>query len=59
MGAPSMTYGRSLFKAMDKFRLDPERWHELAQDRGAWRQMLKAGVAPAGGIPGHVPSANS
>ena len=31
---------------MDKFRLDPERWHELAQNRGAWRAMLKAGVAP-------------
>ena len=46
-GAPSMTYGRSLYKAMDKFNLDSERWQELAQKRGAWRAMLKAGVAPA------------
>ena len=32
-----MTYGRSLFKAMDKFSIDTTRWHELAADRAAWR----------------------
>ena len=41
-----MTYGRSLYKAMEKFNLDPERWHELAVRRGAWREMLKSGIAP-------------
>ena len=45
-GAPNMTYGRSLYKAMEKFNLDPERWHELAVRRGAWREMLKSGIAP-------------
>ena len=42
-----MTYGRSIFKAMDKFNLDVERWHELAVQRGPWREMLKTGIAPA------------
>ena len=45
-GAPTMTYGRSVCKAMAKFGIDPMRWHELAADRVAWRNMLKAGVAP-------------
>ena len=41
-----MTYGRSLLKAMDKFQIDTERWHELAADRGAWRETLRTGLAP-------------
>jgi len=41
-----MTYGRSIFKAMDKYNLDVERWHELAAQRGPWREMLKMGIAP-------------
>ena len=40
-GAPTMTYGRSLVKAMEKFHLDPARWHELAAQRGPWRAMLR------------------
>ena len=43
-GAPTMTYGRSLGRALDHFWLDRERWHELAADRSAWRAMLRAGV---------------
>ena len=41
-----MTFGRSIGKALAHFHVDPARWHELAADRGAWRQMLKSGVAP-------------
>ena len=41
-----MTYGRSVFKALDKFGLDATRWPELAADRAAWREMLQTGLAP-------------
>jgi hypothetical protein len=51
-GAPSMTYGRSVFKALDKFGLDVARWPELAADRSVWRAMLQTGLAPAGFRPG-------
>ena len=47
-----MTYGRSIFKALDKFGLDVARWPELAADRNAWRSMLQTGLAPAGFRPG-------
>ena len=57
VGGPTMTYGRSIFKAMDKFNLDVERWHELAAQRGPWRAMLKTGIAPAGCIP--IPTATA
>ena len=33
---------------MDVFDLDPARWTELAEDRGAWRAMLRSGEAPEG-----------
>ena len=46
-GAPRLTYGRSMVKAMDLFDLDPSRWSELAADRVAWREMLHTGTAPA------------
>ena len=46
VGAPTMTYGRSVFKALDKFHLDVPRWPELAADRAAWREMLRTGLAP-------------
>ena len=46
VGAPTMTYGRSIFKAMDKFQIDTARWHELAADRSAWRETLRTGLAP-------------
>ena len=46
-GAPRMTYGRSLTKALDKFNVDASRWHELAADRTVWREMLHRGHPPA------------
>ena len=46
IGAPRMTYGRSIFKALALFQIDTARWHELAADRGAWRETLRTGLAP-------------
>ena len=46
VGAPTMTYGRSIFKAMEMFHIDTARWHELAADRSAWRETLRSGLAP-------------
>ena len=45
-GAPRMTYGRSLGKALDVFDLDHSKWHELAADRCAWRAILASGTPP-------------
>jgi hypothetical protein len=47
-GAPTMTYGRSVLKALDKFHLNTARWPELAARRGAWRDMIRTGLAPSG-----------
>ena len=41
-GAPRLTYGRSVAKAMDVFNLDHARWPELAADRARWRAMLQS-----------------
>ena len=41
LGAPRMTYGRSVGKALDVFDLDDKKWPELAADRAVWRAMLK------------------
>ena len=46
VGAPRLTYGRSMAKAMDVFNLDHARWPELAADRARWRTMLQSGEAP-------------
>ena len=46
IGSPSMTYGRSIFKALEMFRIDKTRWPELAANRSAWRETLRTGVAP-------------
>jgi hypothetical protein len=46
VGAPKMTYGRSVGKALAKFDIDFARWPELAADRGAWRETLRSGFAP-------------
>jgi len=43
-GAPRMTYGRSVGKALDTFGLERDKWPELAADRLAWRAMLRSGV---------------
>ena len=58
IGAPTMTYGRSIAKALAKFQIDPARWHELAADRAAWRDTLKAGVAPPAFRPPPPPQAH-
>ena len=50
-----MTYGRSIFKAMDKLQVDTARWHELAANRGAWRE-LRTGLAPPAFRPQARPS---
>ena len=41
-----MTYGRSIFKALEMFRIDKTRWPELAANRSAWRETLRTGVLP-------------
>ena len=43
VGAPVMTYGRSITKALAKFHIDKARWHELTADRQAWRETLRTG----------------
>ena len=45
-GAPHMTYGRSINKALAKFGISPAWWPELAADRGAWRETLRSGFPP-------------
>ena len=45
-GAPRLTFGRSVAKAMDVFDLDSARWPELPADRLAWQTMLRDGAPP-------------
>jgi hypothetical protein len=42
-GAPAMTYGRTMGKALDKFSIPRETWTQLAADRNAWRETLRLG----------------
>ena len=42
-GAPAMTYGRSICKALDQFNIDREIWPQMAADRDLWRETLKLG----------------
>ena len=46
-GAPRLTFGRSVAKAMDVFGLDSARWPELAADRLAWQTMLRDDAPPS------------
>ena len=39
-GSPQMTYGRGLKKAMNYMGIAHSSWHELAQDRDAWRAAI-------------------
>ena len=41
-GAPQMTYGRSLKKSLKKAKIPSTNWHELAQDRAKWRDLINA-----------------
>ena len=45
-GAPPMTYGRSIYAALDEYHIDRRAWHELAADRSAWRETLRLGHPP-------------
>ena len=45
-GAPKMRYGRTVFKAIDKFSISHAMWPQLAADRLAWRQTLQQGFPP-------------
>jgi hypothetical protein len=40
-GAPELTYGRAIGKALDRFNIGREWWPELAADRAAWRETLR------------------
>ena len=40
-GAPPMTYGRSIDKALLDFNIDRPSWPNLATDRAAWRSTLR------------------
>ena len=35
-----MTYGRSVYKALDNFNIDHASWHTLAADRPTWRAAI-------------------
>ena len=41
--APTMTYGRSVRKALEKFGIDGEMWSRLAADKQVWRETLRLG----------------
>mmetsp|Transcript_58941 Transcript_58941/g.155009 ORF Transcript_58941/g.155009 Transcript_58941/m.155009 type:complete len:113 (+) Transcript_58941:512-850(+) len=56
VGAPSMTYGRSAFKALSQFQVNSACWYELAADRSAWRETLRTGLAPG---PARLPPAGA
>ena len=45
-GAPQLTYGRGIDKALWKFNIDRRTWPELAADRAAWRETLRLGRPP-------------
>ena len=40
-GAPRYTYGRSLYKTLRKAGVDVVQWHEIANDRVKWRDLIK------------------
>ena len=43
-GAPSMTYGRGLWKALKKAKITISEWPSLAQDRGIWRNRIRNAI---------------
>ena len=50
-GAPELTYGRSIAKALDRFNIGHEWWPELAADRAAWRETLRKLRPPPNFVP--------
>ena len=45
-GAPPMTYGRTIERALLEFDIDRHNWASLAADRVAWRETLRLGHPP-------------
>ena len=45
-GCPEMTYGRTMYRAMELFGIDRATWPALAADRDAWRTLLMGGPLP-------------
>ena len=45
-GAPPMTYGRTIERALLEFDIDRHNWANLAADRVAWRETLRLGHPP-------------
>ena len=39
-GAPRFTYGRALYKALQKAEIERRSWTELAADRAKWRELI-------------------
>lgn len=50
-GAPELTYGRAIGKALDRFNIGREWWPQLAADRAAWRETLRELRPPPNFIP--------
>ena len=46
-GCPSMTYGRSIGKSLDRLDIARDGWAELAADRKAWYAAIGGGKPPA------------
>ena len=49
-GAPRMTYGRTIGKALDMFDINPKKWPELAADRAAWRGTVRGRRSDLGAV---------
>ena len=48
-GGQLMTYGRSVYKALDNFGIPRTTWHTLAADRVAWREAIHGRLAAQDG----------
>ena len=54
-GSPQFTYGRGLKKALRKYNIPLDSWHDLAQDRDAWRQKISSSPTPPSATPVGMP----
>ena len=43
-----MTYGRSIYRALDGYGIDRETWPQLAADRPAWRKAIHGRLLDGG-----------
>ena len=39
-GAPEMTFGKTMIKALKTFDIDPKHWPAMAANRTNWRHMI-------------------